>query len=67
METKEVKQVSEKLNKFSYIAKDEDFIIVTEWANKEGWDIAINDKIFSLHDTELDAINYLTKVLLYEK
>lgn len=62
-----VRQINADLKKFSYIAKDGDYITVTEWANKEGWDIIINDKLISLHETELDAINYLTKVLLYEK
>jgi len=62
-----VRQINANLKKFSYIAKDNDYITVTEWANKEGWDININDKLISLHETELDAINYLTKVLLYEK
>lgn len=67
MERKNLKSVSDDLNKYSYVAKDGDYITVTEWANGEGWDIDLNGKLISLHDTELDAINYLTQVLMYEK
>lgn len=61
------KSVSENLDKFSPIFNKTDFIEVTEWTNGEGWDITINDKVISLHEDELEAINYLTKVLIYEK
>ena len=61
------KSVSENLDKFSPIFKKTDFIEVTEWTNGEGWDITINYKVISLHEDELEAINYLTKVLIYEK
>lgn len=61
------KSVSVNLDKFSPIFKKTDFIEVTEWTNGEGWDITINDKVISLHEDELEAINYLTKVLIYEK
>ena len=61
------KSVSENSDKFSPIFKKTDFIEVTEWTNGEGWDITINDKVISLHEDELEAINYLTKVLIYEK
>lgn len=67
MERKNLKSVSDDLNKYSYVAKDGDYIIVTEWANGEGWDIDLNGKLIQLHDTELQAINYLTQVLMYEK
>ena len=67
MERKNLKSVSDNLNKYSYVAKENDYIIVTEWANGEGWDIDLNGKPIQLHDTELEAINYLTQVLRYEK
>ena len=67
MEIHERKAVSDELKKYDHLAKDSDFIEVTEWANGEGWDITINDKVISLHEDELEAINYLTKVLIYEK
>ena len=61
------KSISDKLTKYDYLAKDDDFIEVTEWTNGEGYDIVINDKIISLTDGQLDAINYLTKSLEYSK
>lgn len=67
MERKNLKSVSDDLNKYSYVAKDDDYITVTEWTNEEGWDIDLNGKLIQLHYAELEAINYLTKVLMYEK
>ena len=67
MERKNLKSVSDDLNKYSYVAKEDDYIAVTEWANEEGWDIDLNGKLIQLHDTELEAINYLIQVLRYEK
>lgn len=67
MERKNLKSVSDDLNKYSYAAKEGDYIVVTEWANEEGWDIDLNGTPIKLHDAELAAINYLTQVLLYEK
>lgn len=67
MERKNLKSVSDSLSKYSYVAKEGDYITVIEWANGEGWDIDLNGKLIQLHDTELAAINYLTQVLMYEK
>lgn len=67
MEKKMLKSVNAPLNKFSPVFKDEDFIEVTEWASGEGWNIVINDRCMTLHYDELSAINYLIKVLQYEK
>ena len=67
MERKNLKSVSDDLNKYSYVAKEGDYIIVTEWAGGDGWDIDLNGKLIQLHDTELEAINYLIQVLRYEK
>ena len=67
MEFNSRKSVNDKLKKYDYLAKDEDFIEVTEWTNGEGYDITIdkesNYKQFSLTDGELEAIKYLTKSL----
>ena len=65
MESNKRKSVHDDLNTYDYLAKKDDFIEVTEWTNKEGWDIAINDKIISLTEGQLNAINYLTKYLNY--
>jgi hypothetical protein len=66
MEQTQVKTVSDDLNKYDILAKEHDFITVTEWSNGEGFYIDLNDKQqFSLTRGELDAINYLTKTLLF--
>lgn len=66
MEFAKRKSVYDDLNKYCVLAKDNDHIEVTEWTNGEGWDIIIKDKIISLTYGELEAINYLVKVLDYE-
>ena len=65
MEKVKRKSVNDNLQKYDYLAKDYEFIEVTEWRNGEGWDISINDKIIQLTIGQLDAINYLTKALEY--
>ena len=65
MEKVKRKSVNDNLQKYDYLAKDYEFIEVTEWRNGEGWDISINDKIIQLTVGQLDAINYLTKALEY--
>lgn len=65
MESNKRKSVHDDLNIYDFLAKENDFIEVTEWTNKEGWDITINDKIISLTEGQLNAINYLTKYLDY--
>ena len=67
MEFNNRKSISDNLKKYDYLAKNDDFIEVTEWTNGEGYDITINDKIISLTDGQLEAINYLTKSLEYSK
>lgn len=63
MESTNRRSVSDKLSKYCYLKDPDAFIEVTEWKNGEGWDITINDKMFSLTDGELRAINYLTMTL----
>ena len=67
MEVSQRKSISDKLCKYCICSKDSSFIEITEWANGEGWDITIDDKIFSLTYGQLDAINYLTLALQYGK
>lgn len=67
MEYTNRKSVNCDLNKFCYMAKKNSFIEVTEWTNEEGWDITIDNKIFSLTEGELDAINYLTMSLRFNE
>lgn len=62
------KSVTDSLKKYDHLAKDSDFIEVTEWHNGEGWDISINDnKLISLTWGQLEAISYLVKSLDYNK
>lgn len=67
MEIHERKAVSDELKKYDHLAKDSDFIEVTEWANGEGWDISLNDKLISLTYGQLEAIKYLVKALDYNE
>ena len=67
MENSNRRSVSDELRKFDVLSKKDDFIEVTEWSNREGFDITINDKIFSLTSGQIKAINYLTQTLdLYD-
>lgn len=70
MEIKERKSVSDILSKYDHLVNkdsNKDYIEITEWYNGEGYDITLGDKMFSLTYGELNAINYLIKVLDYEK
>lgn len=67
MEFVNKKSVNDKLKNYDYLAKDDDFIEVVEWSNGEGYDITINDnKIISLTEGQINAINYLIKSLEYK-
>ena len=67
MENSNRRSVSDELRIFDVLSKKDDFIEVTEWSNGEGFDITINDKIFSLTSGQIKAINYLTQTLdLYD-
>lgn len=65
-EVVKVKSIHDSLKKYDYLAQSDDFIQITEWANGEGYDVNINDKIFQLTEGQLDAINYLILTLRYE-
>lgn len=66
METNERKSISCSMKQFNPIASDNSFIEVTEWTNGEGYDVIIDDKQYSLHYSEIEAINYLIKSLEYD-
>lgn len=42
------KSISDDLSIYDCLAKKGDFIEVTEWANGEGYDISVRDKLISL-------------------
>lgn len=60
------KSINDKLSKYDILAKDSDFIEVTEWANGEGLDVSINERLINLTYGELEAINHLSKSLEYD-
>lgn len=66
MKMTKVNQITDSLKKYTYSGKDSDFITITEWANGDGYDITINDKLIALSDSELGAINYLILALRYK-
>ena len=66
MEMTKVNQITDSLKKYTYSGKESDYITLTEWANKDGYDIDINGKLITLSDNELDAINYLALVMRFE-
>ena len=66
MEFNSRKSINDKLKKYDYLAKDNDYIEVIEWTNGDGYDISINDKIISLTRGQIDAINYLVSSLEYK-
>lgn len=66
VEIKKVKTANDNLKAYDYLAKEDDYIVVTEWINGEGYDIDLNGKqLFRLTAGELEAINYLVKTLEY--
>lgn len=71
MEKYNRKSISDDLSKYDYLKNTDEnaFIEVTEWSNGEGYDINIetknDNKLISLTNGELEAINYLTKTLDY--
>lgn len=65
MKQTNLKSVSDDLKKYDYLAKDDDFIQVTEWANGEGYDVTINDRTINLTEGQIDAIYYLVKTLQF--
>lgn len=68
MEKYKLNSISEDLRKFDYLAKEHDYIEVTEWRNGEGFNIDLNGTIIQLTDGQLRAINYLTQTLdMYDR
>lgn len=61
----QVKTIGIELKAFDILAKDSDYISVTEWSNGEGWDIYIGDGHIGLTLGQLKAINFLTTAIDY--
>lgn len=47
MEFAERKSVNDKLRKYDHLAKDGDFIEITEWTNGEGWMLLLTRSNYS--------------------
>ena len=58
-----LKSITCDLKVFDYLAKDYDYITVTEWPNGEGWDIYIGESHIGLTMGQLQAINVLTSAI----
>ena len=68
MEFNERTSVKDDLRKYDHLANKDSIIQVTQWANGEGWDISIDDDpVISLTWGQLDAINYLTNTIQFQK
>ena len=62
------RSIVDNLTKYDHLENDDSaFIELTEWANGEGFDISINDKIISLTNGQIEAIMHLKNVLDYQK
>ena len=60
------KSISAGLRQFDFLAKDDDFIEVTQWTNGEGFDINISsqgEKYIAITDGEFKAIKEMIKQL----
>lgn len=68
MEFNERTSIKDDLRKYDHLANKDSIIQVTQWANGEGWDISIDDEpVISLTWGQLDAINYLTNTIQFQK
>ena len=47
------------LKHYNHLAKENDFMEVTEWYNGEGFDVVINDRKFQLTWGEFEALQAL--------
>lgn len=65
MEISKRKTISDKLTNYDYLAKDHDFIQVTEWSNGEGFDVTINENIYSFTEGKINAMFHLKNHLYY--
>lgn len=68
MEFNQRTSIKDDLRKYDHLANKDSIIQVTQWANGDGWDISIDDEpVISLTWGQLDAINYLTNTIQFQK
>ena len=65
MEISKRKTISDNLTNYDYLAKDHDFIQVVEWFNGEGFDVTINEQIYSFTEGQINAMFHLKNHLTY--
>lgn len=65
MEISKRKTISDTLVNYDYLAKDHDFIQVIEWSNGEGFDVSINENIYSFTEGQINAMFHLKNHLTY--
>ena len=56
METYDRKAKLTELKKYCHLAKEHDYIEVTEWHNGEGFDVSMGDRQFQLTWGEFEAL-----------
>jgi hypothetical protein len=59
MEQYERKAKFSPLRPYDFFAKEDDFMEVCEWKNGEGFDVTINNKLFSLTWGQLECLQVL--------
>jgi hypothetical protein len=59
MEQYERKAKFSQLRPYDFFAKEDDFMEVCEWKNGEGFDVTINNKLFSLTWGQLECLQVL--------
>lgn len=67
MQIRKVNSISDDLKKYDYLAKEHDYIEITEWSNSEGHTVDLNGLLISLTHGQLKAINHLVNCLELER
>ena len=65
MEISKRKTITDDLRNYDYLAKDHDFIQVTQWSNEEGFDVTINEQIYSFTEGHINEMFHLKNHLYY--
>jgi hypothetical protein len=61
MKTYTRKSTFSELKPYDHLAKEHDFMEVTEWYNGEGFDVTINERHFSMTYGEFECLQVLAK------
>ena len=66
MELVNRKSVTDRLDKYCVLSNSDNYVEITSWVNEEGWDISFEGENMSLTHGQLEAINFLTRYLMYK-